>query len=201
MRGDLIKGLLDLKLKIGVMEKEIGLPKNNLSGILNGSRSFPEKWVKKIEDYIRLKAEPPIEKFTMEEIEKKLHNPAFLSTFLLRHPNPEAVRVACLHYLGDEYQKLDAFLVVDGKTTIGDLIDGYKAMRYRKPTPTKSIPYLTPDPPVNPYEVYKDEILRTTYSGDLQKIMKEVNASDELGAANKAKLRLIADDHRNSFTN
>jgi endogenous inhibitor of DNA gyrase (YacG/DUF329 family) len=57
------------------------------------------------------------------------------------------------------------------------------------------------DPKVSLLEAYNSEILQTTYSGDLEKVMKEVNENGTLGAVNKAKLRVIADNHRLSFTN
>src|SRR5580693_2363051 len=171
MSEELKDGLLALKIKIGVMEKEIGLPKNNLSGILNGSRPFPQKWVRKIEDYIKLKTEPQVEKFTMDEIEKKLHDPAFLSTFLLKHPSPESVRSACLHYLGDAYQKLDYFMQ-KGNLTADELIKGYKPEKGFSGVIPKMQEYSkfnTPidDPKIDVYEAYKAEISKITYSGDL----------------------------------
>jgi len=92
MSEELKDGLLALKIKIGVMEKEIGLPKNNLSGILNGSRPFPQKWVRKIEDYIKLKTEPQVEKFTMDEIEKKLHDLGIFHFWQIAGLGPEAAR-------------------------------------------------------------------------------------------------------------
>lgn len=58
-----------------------------------------------------------------------------------------------------------------------------------------------PTPKISPYEAFAAEILKTTYSGDLQKVMKEVNDHPDLGAVNKAKLRAIADNHRINFTN
>lgn len=55
-------------------------------------------------------------------------------------------------------------------------------------------------PTINDYDAFVADIKATTYSGDLQKVMKEVERS-ALGAANKAKLRSIADTHRINFTN
>lgn len=51
------------------------------------------------------------------------------------------------------------------------------------------------------YEGYEKEILNTTYSGDLQNVMKQIEANNELGAVKKAKLRAIANEHRVNFTN
>jgi hypothetical protein len=56
-------------------------------------------------------------------------------------------------------------------------------------------------PVMNPFEAWISKIQETTYSGDLQKVMKEVEANADLGAVNKAKLRAFADNHRTSFTN
>lgn len=57
------------------------------------------------------------------------------------------------------------------------------------------------DPKVSLLQAYNSEILQTTYSGDLEKVMKEVSDNTQLGAVNKAKLRVIADNHRLGFTN
>jgi hypothetical protein len=56
-------------------------------------------------------------------------------------------------------------------------------------------------PVINPFEAYISKIQQTTYSGDLQKVMKEIEVSGDLGAVNKAKLRAFADNHRTNFTN
>jgi hypothetical protein len=68
-----------------------------------------------------------------------------------------------------------------------------------QPEPQRHI--APPQAKVNPYDAFQADIQRTTYSGDLQKVMKEVEASGDLGAVNKAKLRAFADNHRTSFTN
>lgn len=54
---------------------------------------------------------------------------------------------------------------------------------------------------MNPFDAYQTEILATTYSGDLQKVMKSMEADIDLGAANKAKLRIVANEHRTTFIN
>jgi hypothetical protein len=202
MSEELINGLLALKIKIGVMEKEIGLPKNNLAGILKGSRPFPQKWVKKVEDYIKLKTAPQVEKFTMDEIEKKLYDPSFLSVFLLRHPHPEIVRVACLHYLGDGHQKLDDFMQKE-KLTADELIKGYNPNGFTGIIPKKEeySKYVRPvdGPKTSSFDVYKEEILNTTYPDDLQKIMKEIDRDPELSTAKKGELKIIANGHRTNF--
>lgn len=56
-------------------------------------------------------------------------------------------------------------------------------------------------PPINMFDAFKTDILNTTYSGDLQKVMKDIESNTELGAIGKAKLRAIADEHRLNFTN
>ncbi len=57
------------------------------------------------------------------------------------------------------------------------------------------------EPKFNLYDAYNEEIIKTTYSGDLQKLMKEIESNGDLGAINKAKLRAIANEHRINFSN
>lgn len=45
-----------------------------------------------------------------------MEDPAVLSVLLLKHPRPQMVRSCCLHYLGDGYQQIDAFLITQGWT-------------------------------------------------------------------------------------
>lgn len=61
-------------------------------------------------------------------------------------------------------------------------------------------PLTISSPAVDEYEALRADILATTYSEDLKKVMKEVEASG-VGAVKKAKLRAIANDHRINFTN
>lgn len=65
------------------------------------------------------------------------------------------------------------------------------------------IPTVMPsnEPKISVYDAYRADILNTTYSGDLQQVMKEIEGNPDLGAVNKAKLRAIANDHRTNFTN
>jgi uncharacterized Zn finger protein (UPF0148 family) len=64
-----------------------------------------------------------------------------------------------------------------------------------------TINLTTKSPEIKPYDAFYADILNTTYSGDLQKVMKEVDSHPDLGAVNRAKLRALADHHRTTFTN
>lgn len=55
-QSEIIKSLKLLTIegvKLKDIENEIGLPKNNLAGILNGSKIFPKKWTTRIEEYLQ----------------------------------------------------------------------------------------------------------------------------------------------------
>jgi hypothetical protein len=47
-----LKVLIDAGTKKIDIEKEIGIPQNNLSGIIKGTKVLPKKWVQPLEDYI-----------------------------------------------------------------------------------------------------------------------------------------------------
>lgn len=212
MSQELIDGLLSLRKKVSEMEKDLKMPKNTLASILKGTKPFPPKWATKAKEYIAINQATKEEKFTLEEIEKKMHDPAYLSTFLLKHPNPESVRIACLHYLGDDYQKLAHFVKISG-AKIPDIISNHCTWHTRMQQTAEAIEnqpaaVLTTSstnnisvPKIDVEEAFIVEIKATTYSGDLQKVMKEIEANTELGAIKKAELRIIANDHRTNFTN
>lgn len=61
MKDDLIKGLSELGLKNAQIEKELHLPLNSLSAVLNGKKPMPDKWCAKVREYLALK-NPPIPK-------------------------------------------------------------------------------------------------------------------------------------------
>lgn len=54
-------------------------------------------------------------------------------------------------------------------------------------------------PQQGPYAAYEAEIKATTYAGDLEKIVKAMRTDSELRAAEKDKLKALADEHRTTF--
>lgn len=60
---------------------------------------------------------------------------------------------------------------------------------------------LTPPSADFSYDYFEQAIRETTYSGDLEKIMAQIDSNAFLGAAYKARLRAIANQHRHTFTN
>jgi len=106
MKDDLIKGLSELGLKNAQIEKELHLPLNSLSAVLNGKKPMPDKWCAKVRDYLNLKnptkpTEPvkPIKDPTrpwIEEIEDYCRQngvyPDFLIEFHKTHSNSATVK-------------------------------------------------------------------------------------------------------------
>lgn len=58
MKDDLIKGLAGLGLKNSQIEKDLQLPLNSLSAVLNGKKPMPDKWCAKVRAYL-LEKNPP----------------------------------------------------------------------------------------------------------------------------------------------
>lgn len=58
MKEELIKELIFLGLKNTQIEKDLELPTNSLSAVLNGKKQMPDKWVEKVRAYIILKNPP-----------------------------------------------------------------------------------------------------------------------------------------------
>ena len=47
-----IRALQDEGTRLGAIEKEVGVPRNTLSGMLNGTKPFKDKWKRKLTVYI-----------------------------------------------------------------------------------------------------------------------------------------------------
>jgi len=106
MKDDLIKGLAALGLKNAQIEKELQLPLNSLSAVLNGKKPMPDKWCAKVREYLALKNPPapkeppkPAKDPTrpwIEEIEaycrEKGIYPDYLIEFHQTHANSATVR-------------------------------------------------------------------------------------------------------------
>src|ERR1700761_1427697 len=103
MKDDLIKGLAALGLKNAQIEKDLQLPLNSLSAVLNGKKPMPDKWCAKVREYLNLK-NPPIPKEApksikdpsrpwIEEIEKYCRSQGFYPDELIEfhkiHVNTE----------------------------------------------------------------------------------------------------------------
>lgn len=56
-------------------------------------------------------------------------------------------------------------------------------------------------PKISLFDAYKAEILETTYSGDLEKVMKAINSDPMPTTLQKRQLKEISDNHRLNFTN
>jgi hypothetical protein len=69
-----LKSLIGKGVKISSIEKKLGLPKNNLSSIINGIKKMPEKWKPKLELYILDTEQPPKEDWEIE-LENLLDTP------------------------------------------------------------------------------------------------------------------------------
>lgn len=52
MSKELINRIVESGIKKSVIESEIGMPKNSLSGMLSGSKPMPQKWVDAITEYL-----------------------------------------------------------------------------------------------------------------------------------------------------
>lgn len=52
MKEELVKRLVALHFKNARVEKDLELPKNSLSAVLNGHKSMPEKWIEKVKKYL-----------------------------------------------------------------------------------------------------------------------------------------------------
>lgn len=93
MKDDLIKGLAGLGLKNSQIEKELQLPLNSLSAVLNGKKPMPDKWCAKVRIYLLEKNPPapqeipkPIKDPTrpwIEEIEQYCRSKGFYPDFLI----------------------------------------------------------------------------------------------------------------------
>lgn len=59
MKDELIKQLAALNLRNSQIEKELDLPLNSLSAVLNKKKPMPDKWVSKVQEYIKTKNPPP----------------------------------------------------------------------------------------------------------------------------------------------
>jgi len=65
--------------------------------------------------------------------------------------------------------------------------------------PKKQFQEQYPPQKIDQFQAYKDDIKQTTYSGDLQKIMKTVNGDSNLIGWQKKQLETIATDHAKTF--
>ena len=106
MKDDLIKGLSELGLKNAQIEKELQLPLNSLSAVLNGKKPMPDKWCAKVREYLAIKKPPkpeepakPIKDPTrpwIEEIEAYCRQNGFYPDFLIEfhktHSNSATVK-------------------------------------------------------------------------------------------------------------
>lgn len=106
MKDDLIKGLSGLGLKNSQIEKELQLPLNSLSAVLNGKKPMPDKWCAKVRTYLLEKNPPapqevpkPIKDPTrpwIEEIEQYCRSKGFYPDFLIEfhqtHSNSATVK-------------------------------------------------------------------------------------------------------------
>lgn len=52
MKEELVKRLLALNFKNARIEKDLELPKNSLSAVLNGHKTMPEKWIDRLKKYL-----------------------------------------------------------------------------------------------------------------------------------------------------
>ena len=59
MNTELIEKLKSLPFKKIDIEKEVGLPKNTLAGMITGSKKMTTKWEKALENYVAKKTIPP----------------------------------------------------------------------------------------------------------------------------------------------
>lgn len=59
MKDELIKQLISLGLKNSQIEKELELPLNSLSAVLNKKKPMPDRWVVKVQEYLKTKNPPP----------------------------------------------------------------------------------------------------------------------------------------------
>lgn len=59
MKDELIKQLLALNMRNSQIEKELDLPLNSLSAVLNKKKPMPDKWIAKVQEYIKTKNPPP----------------------------------------------------------------------------------------------------------------------------------------------
>ena len=59
MKEELVKQLSALGFKNIQIEKDLELPANSLSAVLNGHKAMPDKWVEKVKAYILEKNPPP----------------------------------------------------------------------------------------------------------------------------------------------
>jgi hypothetical protein len=106
MKDDLIKGLAGLGLKNAQIEKDLQLPLNSLSAVLNGKKRMPDKWCAKVREYLLLKNPPPPKEDPkpikdptrpwIEEIEQYCRQNGFYPDFLIEfhrtHSNSAAVK-------------------------------------------------------------------------------------------------------------
>jgi len=61
--------------------------------------------------------------------------------------------------------------------------------------------WQTEKPKINQFDAYKNDILETTYSGDLEKVMKIIKADTSIPKWQQIQLQAFADTHRLEFTN
>lgn len=62
MKDELVTKLAALGLKNAQIERDLDLPKNSLSAVINGHKEMPDKWVPKVEAYLLSKTEPLAQK-------------------------------------------------------------------------------------------------------------------------------------------
>lgn len=56
----ILNRFVELGVRKGTLEKQIGLPMNCLSSVLNGKKEFPKAWEAKVEKFILESTSPPI---------------------------------------------------------------------------------------------------------------------------------------------
>lgn len=100
------------------------------------------------------------------------------------------------------------------KENVNRFIDNFGKEKVELPRPlfydSKKMDKITHDEPamweevkpyINQFDFYKEEILQTTYSGDLQKIMGVIKNDTSIEKWQRTQLDAIANEHRIEFTN
>lgn len=134
---------------------------------------------------------------TAEEHWETLQNGSNLSAFLLRHPNHETVRLCCLHFLGDDHQKLAVFMK-EKSVSANQLIE-----KFNRPLPvivtdgtSKEIVIIGNKtievPTITAYEGYYEEITKSGNVAELNSTMREVKKDKSLSIREKEKLEIYA---------
>lgn len=100
MNKKLIEELINCGVKKTQIEKEIGMPKNSLSGMLSGSKGIPEKWVEPLTIFLLNLSAPKLEspKESVDDLENTFKAPEVSSMVLtkggLKEPNLTPSNVA-----------------------------------------------------------------------------------------------------------